>query len=386
MAKQLLAVAALALFASFHLAYQLPGNSKLSGSSSPSARPKNIILLIGDGMGVSQITAGLYANGNKLNLERFPVAGLMRTHSSSHLITDSAAGATAFACGCKTYNGAIGLTKDKKPCLTILEQAEKNGLATGLVATSSITHATPAPFIAHVKSRADMEGIAKFFVQTEVDFFIGGGLQYFNQRKTDKRDLCAELIARGYFLSTFREKKLAEITPLPQKPFAWFSAIGEPDSVKGGRDYLPLAARMACGFLSKRSEKGFFLMLEGSQIDWACHVKNGSRAVAEMLDFDSAIGEILRFAEADGNTLVILTADHETGGLALEQGEGFEALDLEFTSGHHTATLVPVFAFGPGSEQFGGVMDNTDIYWKMARLWGWDTEASSLKDPNTRGN
>ena len=332
--------------------------------------PKNIILLIGDGMGLAQITAGMYANGNKLNLERFPITGLMKTQSSSHLITDSAAGATAFACGCKTYNGAIGMTKDKKTCPTILEQAKKNGFATGLVATSSITHATPAAFIAHVDSRAAMEDIATFFVQTELDFFVGGGLQYFNQRKNDQRNLYQELVAKGYFLADFQTKKLSEITPDPAHPFGWFSAIGEPDSVKGGRDYLPLAARMATSFLKQRSEKGFFLMLEGSQIDWACHAKDGPRAVDEMLDFDAAIGEILRFAEADGQTLVIVTADHETGGMSLEQGDGPEVLDLDFNTGYHTATMVPVFAYGPGSELFGGVMDNTDIYAKMARLWG----------------
>jgi len=345
--------------------------------------PKNIILLIGDGMGLTQITAGMYANGNKLNLERFPITGLMKTHSSSHLITDSGAGATAFSCGCKTYNGAIGVTKEKKTCETILEQAEKNGLATGLIATSSITHATPASFIAHVKSRADMEDIAKFFVQTELDFFVGGGLDYFNKRKTDQRDLYAELRSKGYWISDFQKQKLSEITPDPKQPFGWFSALGEPDSVSGGRDYLPIAARLATDFLKKRSEKGFFLMLEGSQIDWACHAKDGPRAVAEMLDFDAAIGEILRFAEADGNTLVIVTADHETGGMALEQGDGFDVLDLEFTTGHHTATMVPVFAYGPGAQHFGGIMDNTDIYWKMAHLWGF-IEPSILEEQKAK--
>lgn len=336
--------------------------------------PKNIILLIGDGMGLSQITAGMYANENKINLERFPVTGLMKTHSSSHLITDSAAGATAFSCGCKTYNGAIGVTKAKAPCLTILEQAEKNGLATGLVATCSITHATPAAFFAHVNSRAETEDIARFLVQSDLDLFIGGGMDAFNKRKTDTRDLYKELIANGYFLSNFQEQKLSAIAPSSAQAFGWFSAFGEPDSVKGGRDYLPFAARLAPAFLKKRSEKGFFLMLEGSQIDWACHAKDGPRAVSEMLDFDAAVGEILKFAEADGNTLVIVTADHETGGLALEQGDGFDVIDYDFTTGYHTATMVPVFAYGPGAEQFGGVLDNTDIYSKMAGLWGWSTE------------
>lgn len=371
MVKRLIACCILLVFTS--LLVVVGKNTHNANNTKP---PKNIILLIGDGMGLAQVTAGMYANGNKLNLERCLVTGMIKTHSSSHLITDSAAGATAFSCGCKTYNGAIGVTKDKKKCLTILEQAKENGLATGLVSTSSVTHATPAAFIAHVNSRTEMEGIAEFFLQTEVDFLVGGGLQYFNDRKKDKRNLCTELADKGSFVSDFQMKNLKDLSLNPQKPFIWFSALGEPDSVSGGRDYLPLAAKTACNFLKKRSEKGFFLMLEGSQIDWACHAKNGNRAVDEMLDFDAAIGEILRFAEADGNTLVVITADHETGGLTLEQGEGFEVLDLEFNTGYHTATMVPVFAFGPGAEQFGGVMDNTDIYWKMAKLWGWVPETN----------
>lgn len=348
-------------------------------SASPAPHPKNIILLIGDGMGLAQITAGMYAHNNQLNLEHFPVTALMKTQSASHLITDSAAGATAFACGCKTYNGAIGMNRERKPCRTILEQAKQHGLAVGLVATSSITHATPAAFIAHVDNRANMEEIAPYFLQTEPDFLVGGGLKYFNQRTKDQRDLYQELSAKGYALSTFQEKKLSETQASPEKPFAWFSALAEPDSVTGGRDYLPLSAKMAVDYLKKRSDKGFFLMLEGSQIDWACHAKNGERAVAEMLDFDAAIGEVLRFAEADGNTLVIVTADHETGGMTLEQGEGFDLIECHFNTGYHTATMVPVFAYGPGSELFGGVMDNTDIYSKMAQLWGFDAEAVPVK-------
>ncbi|MBP6827958.1 MAG: alkaline phosphatase, partial [Saprospiraceae bacterium] len=112
--------------------------------------------MIGDGMGMSQVSAGFYSNGQRLNLEKFPVTGLIKTHSAKNVVTDSGAGATAFACGCKTYNGAIGVCRDKKPRPTILEQAEQQGLATGLVVTSSITHATPASFIAHVPDRADM--------------------------------------------------------------------------------------------------------------------------------------------------------------------------------------------------------------------------------------
>lgn len=334
-------------------------------------KPKNIILLIGDGMGLTQITAGLLANGKTLHLEQFPMTGLMRTHSARELITDSAAGATAFSCGCKTNNAYIGVTAQKKPCLTILEEAKKNGLAAGLVAACSITHATPASFVAHVADRAETENIATFFMETEVDLLIGGGMKYFNQRKSDQRDLCVELSQKGVVQSDFSKQQLADIQPDPQHPFAWFSAEGEPVSVQKGRDYLPVAARIAPAFLKKRSEKGFFLMLEGSQIDWACHDKDGPRAVSEMLDFDEAIGAILRFAQKDGETLVIVTADHETGGMSLEQGNAPDSLDIDFNTGYHTASMIPVFAYGPGAELFGGIYENTDIYVKMRKLFGW---------------
>jgi len=354
------------------LAFVRPHGSTLAAPTMPPVKsPKNIILLIGDGMGLTQVTAGLYSNDNHLNLERFPVTGIMTTHSSDNIITDSGAGATVFACGCKTYNGAIGVSPDKKPCLTILEQAKQNGLAVGLVATSSITHATPASFIAHVPDRGDMQQIATFFVQTPLDLFIGGGMKYFNERTADQRNLYQELVAQGFMLSNFSEKKLADLQPDPAHPFAWFSAREEPESVAKGRDYLPLAARLTPEFLKKRSAKGFFMMLEGSQIDWACHGNRGDDEVREMLDFDQAIGEILQFAEADGETLVIVTADHETGGMAIKEGSVMDSLNMAFTTDYHTASMVPVFAYGPGSDLFSGVLDNTAIYTKMKALLGF---------------
>ncbi len=341
--------------------------------------PKNIILMIGDGMGLTQVTAGMYSNDKHLHLEKFPITGLIKTHSAKHLVTDSGAGATAFACGCKTFNGAIGLCKNGNPCLTILEQAEQQGLATGLVATSSITHATPASFIAHVPDRGDMQAIATYFLQTDIDLFIGGGRKYFAERTADQRNLVQELSGKGFDIEDYSGKKLGDITPSASKPFAWFSAPEEPPGVSGGRDYLPVAARLAPAFLKKRSEKGFFLMIEGSQIDWASHANNAPNTVKEMLDFDAAIGEALQFAEADGETLIVVTADHETGGMALEQSRSPDTLDMTFQSKGHTASLVPVFAYGPGAEQFGGVYDNTDIYRKMRDLFGFPVSEKRKK-------
>lgn len=340
-------------------------NAPLAGRT-----PKNIVLMIGDGMGLTQITAGLYTNGNSLNLERCTATGLIKTHSQNRIVTDSGAGATAFSCGCKTYNGAIGVDKDKKPCTTILEQAKKEGYAVGMVATSSITHATPASFVAHVPNRAEMMDIATFFLRTDLDCFLGGGMKYFNQRP-DGRDLCAELTAKGYDIYNVGQDKIGNLVPNPNKPFAWFSAAEEPLSVVAGRDYLPAAAKMTPPFLKKRSAKGFFLMIEGSQIDWACHAKDGERARREMLDFDAAIGEVLKFALADGETLVVITADHETGGMAIEQGSTADSLEIDFATGYHTASMVPVFAFGPGAEKFNGIYDNTDIYFRIMGLFGF---------------
>ncbi len=351
------------LLMSFQPATNLPGPDKPLLK-----RPKNIILMIGDGMGITQITAAMYANGNRLELERCPVSGLVATHSADELITDSAAGATAFACGCKTSNGVLGKDKNGKNCVNILEQANEAGMATGLVATSTITHATPAGFIAHVPIRSEMEDIATFFVKTKIDFFAGGGLKYFNARTQDQRDLCAEMRQKGFQLFDFKTNPLQSLTPDPAHPFGWFADDDDPAGVLEGRDYLPVAAQMAPAFLKKRSEKGFFLMIEGSQIDWGGHANDQVQVIAETLDFDRAIGEVLRFAEADGETLVIITADHETGGMAIAQGSSMDSLEIEFTSKHHTATLVPVFAFGPGAEQFAGVQDNTDIHRKMQAL------------------
>lgn len=164
-------------------------------------------------------------------------------------------------------------------------------------------------------------------------------------------------------------------TPDPARPFIWFSAGKEPKYAREGRDYLPVAARMAPVFLQKRSEKGFFLMIEGSQIDWACHKNDADNAIGEMLDFDAAIGAALDFAAADGQTLVIITADHETGGMSIIQGSEMGKLEIEFTTKQHTASMVPVFAYGPGAELFNGVYDNTGIYFKIAALLGFDTTA-----------
>jgi len=339
-------------------------------------QPKNIILLIGDGMGLSQISAAMYSNKNRLNLEYFPVVGFHKSYAYNDLVTDSAAGATAFACGVKTYNSAIGMTRDTLPCTNILEEAEAKGLATGLVATATIVHATPAAFIAHQPLRVQYEEIATDMLDVEVDLLIGGGMQYFTRRESDRRNLVKEFKNKGYEVYSYLDRDLAQLPFNTRANLLYFTADKHPVPVAAGRDYLSFAARLSPYFLEKRSDQGFFLMIEGSQIDWMCHSNDAQGAIKETLDFDRAVGEALDYARESGNTLVIVTADHETGGLALNPGSKMGKIDGAFTTNGHTATLIPVFAFGPGSDLFSGIYENTDIHQKMRQALGFEASTA----------
>jgi alkaline phosphatase len=341
-------------------------NSEAQEQKVKSKSPKNIILMIGDGMGLTQIQAAMTVNENYLNFEKFQTIGLSKTSSADEYITDSAAGATAFSTGIKTYNLAIAVDSDTIPQKTILEYAEDAGLSTGLVATSAITHATPASFIAHQPWRVMGEEIASDFLKTDIDVFIGGGKDHFTNRK-DGVDLTDSLKAKGYQV-TFELDGLKDIHS--GKIAALLSADGMPPYSKGRGEMLKPSALKALEILSQ-NEAGFFLMVEGSQIDWGGHKNSPEYMVSELLDFDNVIGEVLDFAEKDGNTLIIITADHETGGLTiLEEGIVTDSTATNFSTDHHTPVMVPVFAKGPGEEEFGGIYENTEIYFKMMNALG----------------
>ncbi len=336
---------------------------KMYNQKFKSNKPKNIIFLIGDGMGVSQVFAGLTANKGHLFLDNCKSVGFSKTQSSDNYITDSAAGATALSAGIKTYNGAIGVDADKNPVKTILEEAEEKGLATGLVSTSAITHATPASFIAHQESRNMYEEIAADFLKTDIDVFIGGGIDHFSKRK-DGRNLMDELKQKGYQVETEMDK----IKKIKKGKLVGLTAPEHNGRVAERGDMLPVAAETAISILSK-NKNGFYLMIEGSQIDWGGHANNTVYVVEDMLDFDKVIGQAIEFAAKDKNTLVVVTADHETGGMALTGGNMENgSVKADFPTGGHTAVMVPVFAYGPGAEEFSGIMENTDIHKKMVKL------------------
>ncbi len=333
--------------------------------------PKNIILMIGDGMGLAQISASLYHQGNSTILEQFPVTGLQKTSSADNLVTDSAAAATAMACGEKTFNNAVGLDSIGNPCKTLLDEAAERGLSTGIVVTSSIVHATPAAFLAHANARYYYDEIAEGIVKSKLDFFIGGGRQYFFKRDKDNRNLLNELKDQGFSIYDFTHSELGMISPSPAKRFGFFTADNQPPPTAQGRDYLPFAAKMAVKYLPKRSSEGFFLMVEGSQIDWACHANKAVPLLDEMKDFETAIARVLEFARKDGETLVIVTGDHETGGASIVEGSTMRKIKMGFTSNGHTGAMAPVFAFGPGAELFRGIYENNEIHDKIKEALNW---------------
>lgn len=328
-------------------------------------KPKNVIMMIGDGMGVAQVYAGMTANKGHLFLENFKYIGFSRTHSSNNYITDSAAGGTALSSGYKTYNGAIGVNPDTIPGKTVLEMSEAKGLATGLVSTSAITHATPASYIAHQGSRGSYEDIAADFLKTDIDVFIGGGYKHFAQR-ADKRDLTKDLEAKGYKVLRNPE----EIYQVKSGKLAGLTADEHNNPYPKRTMSLPNSTETALNILSQ-NKKGFFIMVEGSQIDFGGHANNTIYIVNEMLDFDRSVGKALEFAAKDGETLIIVTADHETGGLALTGGDMKTGMVKgSYSTSDHTAIMVPVFAYGPGAELFSGIQENTDIPKKIISLLG----------------
>ncbi len=330
-----------------------------------SKKPKNVILMIGDGMGVSQVFAGLTANGGRLFLDNFKYTGFAKTQSANRYITDSAAAGTALASGNKTYNAAIGVNADSILVKSVLEMAEEKGMATGLVSTSAITHATPAAFISHQAKRTFYEDIAADFLNTDVDVFIGGGYKHFSERE-DGRNLIPILKEKGYTVL----QDIREISKIKSGKLAGLTAPEHNPRVSERKDMLPVATSTAMNILGNH-KKGFFLMVEGSQIDWGGHQNNTIYLVEEMLDFDRAIGRALDFASKNKETLIVITADHETGGFAINGGDISKGMVKgAYTTGGHTAVMVPVFAYGPGAENFTGIMDNTDIPKKIMKLLG----------------
>ncbi|MDO4461921.1 MAG: alkaline phosphatase [Bacteroidia bacterium] len=329
------------------------------------SKPKNVIFFIGDGMGQAQVFAALTANGGNMYMSQLKLAGYSQTQSWDNYVTDSAAGGTALATGQKTRNYMIGMTPDSVATPSMLHLAEAAGKATGVVATAAVTHATPASFVAHVIDRHKYEDIASFYQNSGIDVFIGGGKKHFTERK-DGRDLIKEMSEKeGYrFYDDLESAKNDNNSKLAVLAYPEHM----PEATSSRKFSLAESTKKAIDILSK-DDNGFFLMVEGSQIDWGGHHNVINEVVSEVLDMDKAVGEALKFAAENKETLIVITADHETGGLSIIKGN-YEtgALKANFSTGNHTGIMVPVYAVGPGAEDFHGWYQNTGVFDRIVNL------------------
>jgi alkaline phosphatase len=328
-------------------------------------KPKRVIFLIGDGMGLAQISGAMSQYNGRNAFMRFPVIGLSKTSSARQYITDSGAGATAFTIGKKTYNSGIGIDADTIWQPTLFELAKKKKMSTGVVVTSSIVHATPASFYAHVKNRNMYDSIASFLLNGNCDIAIGGGTEFVFSRK-DKRDLSAELSASGFRVIT--DTILKEISA---NKYIYLLAEDGMKPINKGRasDYLLNASMQAAKNLGN-NKNGYMLMIEGSQIDWGGHDNSYSYMASELWDFNEVINAVLDMAAKDPELLVVVTADHETGGLTLNYNKDKTTFTPVYTTPDHTGIMVPVFAFGAGAAEFAGMYENTEIFNKLVKLLG----------------
>ena len=363
---------------------------------------KNVIYLIGDGMGFGAVSSLLLSEDSVTGFEQAPVIGLSETCSANNYVTDSPAGGTALACGIRTKNGYLGVDPEGKPLTNILRKAQAMGKRSGIVVNTVLTEATPAAFYAGVTSRSMSFDIAKQFTESGVDVAIGAGLEPFIKRP-DSLDLTATLINKGYdvhldwktVLNT-TSKKFVGILPmgdvhrrnesgnttagaadgaevcLAAKLAASSEENGDTTRLSEPTVYLEKATAKALEVLSNDNRQGFFLMIESAIIDGYGHNNDSEGMIEEMKEFDNTLCQLVAYVNQHPETLLVVTADHETGGTGVSY-KSYEVgsttpVQLSFSTKGHTGTVVPVFAYGAGAEAFAGIMKNTDLPKKMEEL------------------
>lgn len=361
---------------------------------------KNVIYLIGDGMGFGAVTSLLLSEDEATGFEEAPVIGLSETCSADNYVTDSAAGGTALATGTRTNNGFVGADPDGKQLTSILRKAQALGKKTGIVVNTTLTEATPAAFYAGVTSRKMVFDIAKQFTENEVDVAIGGGQDHFYNRP-DSLDLTATLIEKGYdvylnweaVLKTDSEKFVG-ILPLHDlhrreenngtasaaegQEVCLAAQLASLNEETAGNHlseptvYLEKATAKALDVLSRNNKDGFFLMIESAIIDGYGHNNDSDGMIVEMKEFNCTLRQMIEYVNQHPETLLVVTADHETGGTGVDYNghkPGNEGpVKLRFSTHGHTGTVVPIFAYGAGAKEFAGVMKNTDVPKKIEAL------------------
>jgi len=347
-------------------------------------KAKNVIMLIGDGMSLSQITSyRLLKEGpnGRVAVDEFPVSGIVLTHSADAIITDSASSATAYSTGSKTKNSYLGLDKDRRVLENITEKLDAYGFVSALVSTSEITHATPAAFSAHVDSRWNTDEISSQMLDSKVATILGGGRNFFlpaeqGGKRKDKKNLLEEAKKSHKILTHKNQLDISNINP-SEKILGLFANEHLRDEEDPDNHASEPTLTEMLKFSLERAEaavenrcRGSFIMVEGSQVDWAGHANNIDYLERELGELDEATRYALEYAKKNQNTLVVVTADHETGGLLIEPialsyytGNNIKfSFNTAIGRGSHTGVPVPVYAYGPGSVNFSGTLDNTDVY------------------------
>lgn len=324
---------------------------------------KNVILLIGDGMGLAQIHAGYIANHGQLNISNVRHIGFSQTAAADAGNTDSAAGATAMAVGEKTNNRYIGVAADGRKLTNLVDTLAGYGIKSGIISVGDLTDATPAAFYAHQPDRAMSEEIAADLLKSKAEILLGSNQKSFLKNKD--RELMNKLKAQGFQLSTqssdfFTQTQGRQLVLLPDI---------DTRPVKDGRgDLLKASLDHSLKILSA-NKPGFFIMAEGAQIDYGGHVNDLPYVVTELHDFDKAVAAALKFADQNKETLVLITADHETGGLTLLDASAEKGMITgSFSTNDHTNIMVPVFAYGPGSAEFMGTYPNHELFHKILKV------------------
>lgn len=329
---------------------------------------RNLIYMIGDGMGLAHVSMLQIAEGyeDPVSFMRAQNIALIKSHSLNNRVTDSAAAGTALATGHKTNNSMLGVLPDSTEVESMMMKAVRQGMATGLVVTCYLPHATPGAFYAHQVYRRTLDPIAGQLVESGIDVAFGGGKSFFTKRRPDGSNLIDRLQTKGYRVI---DTLAAADTIVSGRVVGLFASKHLPYAHKGRGDYLPRAVGKALEILSNDAAaqgSGFMLMVEGSMIDYVSHSNDTEGILAEMRDFDRAVRVAMEFVDAHPGTLLVVTSDHETGGVTMPSGdEDFtkseQGVLYKYSTGSHTGVMLPVYLYGAGAERINGVMENSDL-------------------------
>ena len=332
----------------------------LATAAAAAPRPKNVIVLVGDGVGVAHVTAARWARGDEFQIGRMPVVALVTTHAADAAVTDSAAAASAFATGVKTRYRAISVDAAGIPRKTVLEAAVQRGRAAGVVTTARFWDATVAAFAAHAKDRyLDAPAILRQVLASGAELIVGAGLELLGK---DGLPNVEELRQGGLSVAVEPAALLGSDAP---------RVLGVFPSQKYDMENPEAPLAVLTGWAIERLGRdpdGFFLVVEQEGTDGASHNNAAAELRSALVSFDAAVGVALDFASKRDDTLVIVTGDHETGGMRVTEGRDLRRWRTEWSTTEHTGEAVALFAFGPGAGEFGGIVDNSEVGRKLLAI------------------